>query len=157
MKRKNIMDWCEVVLMALLVWTTVTMCAAMQGAPLLTTWERPWVIKYVDASTRVTATVYHAVSGECDSDPLTTAGMYRIGSAAEAYGHRYIAVSRDLLPEYPYGTEVEITGAGDYDGRYIVADTMHPRYTDHVDILISTGMAIGKWEDVQLNKVWSWQ
>ena len=58
----------------------------------------------------VTATVYHAVEGQCDDSPLVTASGAKISSAESAYEHRYLAVSRDLLDVFPYGTMVEVSG-----------------------------------------------
>ena len=101
----------------------------------------------------VTATVYHAVKGQCDNDYLTTASGKKIKSTNEAYSHRYIAVSRDLRELFPYGCKVEVTGTGIYDGIYTVADTMNKRYTEYIDILINPGMPTGKWENVIIKKL----
>ena len=101
----------------------------------------------------VTATVYHAVASQCDSDYLTTASGRKIKSTNEAYSHRYIAVSRDLRELFPYGCKVEVIGTGKYDGIYTVADTMNKRYTEYIDILINPGMPIGKWENVVIKKI----
>lgn len=101
----------------------------------------------------VTATVYHAVNGQCDDSPLVTASGARISSAESAYDHRYIAVSRDLLDVFPYGTRVEVRGCGELNGEYIVADTMNRRYKGYIDILINPDMNIGKWEGARITKV----
>ena len=92
----------------------------------------------------VTATVYHAVKGQCDSSPLITASGARIKSADKAYDHRYIAVSRDLLDVFPYGTKVEVSGCGELDGEWVVADTMNRRYKGYIDLLINPNMEGGK-------------
>lgn len=101
----------------------------------------------------VTATVYHAVEGQCDSDCLITASGAKIASAESAYGHRYLAVSRDLLDAFPFGTMVEVSGCGELNGEYIVADTMNRRYKGYIDILINPDMKIGKWEGARITKV----
>ena len=101
----------------------------------------------------VTATVYHAVEGQCDDNPLITASGSAISSAESAYDHRYIAVSRDLLDVFPYGTRVEVSGCGELNGEYIVADTMNRRYKGYIDILINPNMKIGKWEGARITKV----
>lgn len=101
----------------------------------------------------VTATVYHAVEGQCDDSPLVTASGAKISSAESAYDHRYIAVSRDLLDVFPYGTMVEVTGCGELNGEYIVADTMNRRYKGYIDILINPDMKRGKWEGARITKV----
>lgn len=101
----------------------------------------------------VTATVYHAVEGQCDDSPLVTASGAKISSAESAYEHRYLAVSRDLLDVFPYGTMVEVSGCGELNGEYIVADTMNRRYKGYIDILINPDMNIGKWEGARITKV----
>lgn len=101
----------------------------------------------------VTATVYHAVKGQCDDSPLVTASGAKISSAESAYEHRYIAVSRDLLDVFPYGTKVEICGCGELDGVYCVVDTMAKRFKGYVDILINPDMKGGRWEGVRIKKV----
>ena len=101
----------------------------------------------------VTATVYHAVEGQCDDSPLVTASGAKISSAESAYEHRYLAVSRDLLDVFPYGTMVEVSGCGELDGIYCVVDTMAKRFKGYVDILINPDMKGGKWEGVRIKKV----
>lgn len=101
----------------------------------------------------VTATVYHAVEGQCDDSPLVTASGAKISSAESAYEHRYLAVSRDLLDVFPYGTMVEVSGCGELDGVYCVVDTMAKRFKGYVDILINPDMKGGKWEGVRVRKV----
>lgn len=101
----------------------------------------------------VTATVYHAVEGQCDDSPLVTASGAKISSAESAYEHRYLAVSRDLLDVFPYGTMVEVSGCGELDGRWVVADTMNRRYKGYIDLLINPDMKGGKWEGVRIRKV----
>lgn len=101
----------------------------------------------------VTATVYHATKEQCDSDCLVTASGARIASAESAYDHRYIAVSRDLLDVFPYGTMVEVSGCGELDGIYWVEDTMNKRYKGYIDLLINPDMKGGKWTGVRIKKV----
>lgn len=100
----------------------------------------------------VTATVYHAVEEQCDTDCLTTASGAKIVSSESAYDHRYLAVSRDLLDVFPYGTMVEVSGCGELDGVYTVADTLNKRYKGYIDILINPDMQGGKWEGVRIKK-----
>jgi len=101
----------------------------------------------------VTATIYHAVEGQCDDSPLVTASGAKISSAERAYDHRYLAVSRDLLDVFPYGTMVEVSGCGELDGIYCVVDTMAKRFKGYVDILINPDMRGGKWEGARIRKV----
>ena len=111
------------------------------------------VNKVVDTIYVVTATVYHAVPEQCDSDCLVTASGAKISSAENAYDHRYLAVSRDLLDVFPYGTMVEVSGCGELDGIYCVVDTMAKRFKGYVDILINPDMKGGKWKGVRIRKV----
>ncbi len=100
----------------------------------------------------VTATIYHAVEAQTNSDPSHTASMYKL-DLSNPYRHRIIAVSRDLLKQFPYGTSVKIEGTG-YDGVYQVQDTMNRRYKNRIDILINVDMgSLGKWENVRITKV----
>ena len=124
--------------------------------------EKPKVIieekkVYVEVESEVTyvvtATVYHAVEGQCDESPLVTASGAKISSAESAYEHRYLAVSRDLLDVFPYGTMVEVSGCGELDGRWVVVDTMNRRYKGYIDLLINPDMKGGKWEGVRIKKV----
>ena len=112
-------------------------------------------IVYLEAETEiayiVTATVYHAVKGQCDDTPLVTACGKKI-NPKDPYGHRYLAVSRDLLDVFPYGTEVVVSGTGDYDGIWVVADTMNKRFSGYIDFLINEDMKRGKWAGVRIKK-----
>jgi 3D (Asp-Asp-Asp) domain-containing protein len=82
-----------------------------------------------------------ALSSQTDSTPLTTACLDNINSEEP---QNFVAVSRDLLEEYPCGTIVSITGTN-YDGIYKVSDVMNKRFTNRVDILIKPTEPIGKW------------
>lgn len=97
--------------------------------------------------------MYHAVKEQCDATPLVTASGAKISSAESAYEHRYIAISRDLLDVFPYGTKVEVSGCGELDGVYTVADTLNKRYKGYIDILINPDMRGGKWEGARIRKV----
>ena len=99
----------------------------------------------------VTVTVYNAVPEQTNSDPGHTASMFKL-DLSNPYKHRIIAVSRNLLKEFPMHSKVRITGTS-YDGIYIVEDKMNKRYVDRIDILINVGMKIGKWENVKITKL----
>lgn len=137
-------------------WTLLVVIAVIFGALIVVFGEPKTEIVEVEREREiyvVTATVYHAVEGQCDDSPLVTASGARISSAESAYDHRYIAVSRDLLDVFPFGTMVEVSGCGELDGRWIVADTMNRRYKGYIDILINPDMKIGKWEGARITKV----
>ena len=147
-------------------WVGTMVCAlAILGLFIFKWWIEPREVVVVEEQVQevfvdrevdvyvVTATVYHAVAGQCDDSPLVTASGARISSAESAYDHRYIAVSRDLLDVFPYGTKVEVSGCGELDGVYTVADTLNKRYKGYIDILINPDMRGGKWEGARIKKV----
>ena len=137
-------------------WAVLSVIAVVFATLLLIFGEPKTEIVEVEREREIyvaTATVYHAVKGQCDDSPLVTASGAKISSAESAYDHRYIAVSRDLLDAFPFGTMVEVTGCGELNGEYIVADTMNRRYKGYIDILINPDMKIGKWEGARITKV----
>lgn len=103
----------------------------------------------------VTSTMYFAVQGQCDADPLITAGMYRI-NPKRATEQKFIALSRDLLKrwkgKFDYGDKVKIEGAGKKDGIYIVADCMNARFHNKIDILETRGVKMYKFTNVKITK-----
>ena len=99
----------------------------------------------------VHATVYNAVEEQTNSDPSHTASMFKL-DLSNPYKHRIIAVSRDLLIEFPMGTKVRITGTK-YDGIYTVRDKMNKRYKNRIDILINIDMRIGNWKNATITKL----
>lgn len=107
------------------------------------------------SSYKVTATMYYPVSGQCDADPLLTAGMFRIkpNKASEC---KWIAMSRDMIArwggEFSYGDLVKIEGAGHKDGVYKVVDTMNKRFKNRIDFLETRGTKPYKFTNVKLTK-----
>lgn len=141
-------------------WICTMVCAlAVLGMMALAWWIEPREVVKVEERVQevevyvVTATVYHAVAEQCDGSPLVTASGAKISSTESAYEHRYLAVSRDLLDVFPYGTMVEVSGCGELDGEWVVADTMNRRYKGYIDLLINPDMKGGKWEGVRIKKV----
>lgn len=110
----------------------------------------------VAISADVTATMYNAVVGQCDADPLTTAGMYKI-NPNKASEHKWVALSRDLLKrwggQFDYGDTIRIENAGDKSGEYTVVDTMNKRFTNKIDILETTGTPLYKYDNVKIIKI----
>ena len=104
-----------------------------------------------EACFNVTASVYHAVPEQTDGD-TTTASMFEI-DMLNPYKHRIIAVSRDLLAEFPFGTKVKVFGTGNYDGIYEVQDKMPKRWSNKIDLLINVGMREGLYKNVTICKV----
>jgi 3D (Asp-Asp-Asp) domain-containing protein len=107
-------------------------------------------------SFKVTATMYNAEVSQCDKDPLTTAGMYKI-NPNKASEHNWIAVSRDLLKrwggQFDYGDKVCIKGAGHKDGVYTIVDTMNKRFSSKIDFLETKGTKLYKYDNVLLAKL----
>ena len=95
----------------------------------------------------VTLTAYNAVPDQTDDDPFTTA------SGAYSNPEIVAARSRDLAEELPFGTIIELyapnvpagggcgfTTVADRIGYRVIADTMHARYADRIDVLLDTGL-----------------
>ena len=83
-------------------------------------------------TTHVTVTTYNAVRSQCDKTPTITADGTRIDHKKLKNGkQRIVAISRDLLHEIPLGSTISIEG----HGRYVVRDTMNPRFNHCIDIL----------------------
>ena len=90
----------------------------------------------------VHSTAYNSTPGQTDSTPFVTATGTRVRSGV-------VALSRDLLGRFPYGTRLTIE---DLSGRYssylrgrvfIVEDTMNVRIGNTVDIwMVSRGEAM---------------
>lgn len=83
------------------------------------------------------ATYYQAVQGQCDDDPFTTASGYRINVRKVKSGEtKIVAVSRDLLKEYPYGSTIYVHQPVHLRGTYRVEDTMNKRFSNRIDFLV---------------------
>ena len=83
-------------------------------------------------TTHVTVTTYNAVRSQCDKTPTITADGTRIDNKKLKNGKQQIAaISRDLLWAIPLGSTIYIEG----HGRYVVRDTMNPRFNHCIDIL----------------------
>lgn len=104
----------------------------------------------------VSMTAYNAVAAQTDGDPTITA------SGAWSNPEVVAARSRDLGAELPFGTVIKIERAvadtprcrfsevEHLIGYRVIADTMHSRWTDKIDILLdqSDTVAVG---GVQMN------
>jgi 3D (Asp-Asp-Asp) domain-containing protein len=108
------------------------------------------------SSHTVTATMYYPVVSQCDSDPLITAGMFKI-DPDQASEQKWIAMSRDLIArwggDFKYGDLVEISGAGHKDGVYRVVDTMNKRFKNRIDFLETKGTKNYKFDNVTITKI----
>lgn len=95
----------------------------------------------------VVATVYNPTEEQCDSDPLTTASGCKINLDRLKNGKlRWVAVSRDLLDKFPYGSYIYvwIDWNHPFNGVWRVTDCMNERYTNRIDFL-TYNRRYGKW------------
>jgi 3D (Asp-Asp-Asp) domain-containing protein len=92
----------------------------------------------------VRSTAYNSIPNQTDSTPFITATGTRTRFGV-------IALSRDLLRKFPYGTRVRIEDlSGRFNGLlagriFIVEDTMHPRKVNTVDVWMSTRSQAMQW------------
>ena len=104
-------------------------------------------------STIVTATIYHAVPEQTNSDPSHTASMKKIDLSNPAK-HRIIAVSRDLEKlGFALGSTVTISNAGKMNGIWYIEDRMNKRWVKRIDFLVNTSTKGGKWHNVKVTLV----
>lgn len=88
----------------------------------------------------VTVTAYSSTTDQTDSTPFVTASNTRVRKGI-------LALSRDLLREFTpgapfsYGDLVELEGVG----RFVVEDTMNPRFAKRVDIWFPSRGAAKRW------------
>lgn len=97
-------------------------------------------------------TVYNPKRSQTDRTPDRTSIGAKIDTR-NPLKHRWIAVSQDMLEQFPYGSKVLITGTGKYDGVWTVMDCMNKRYTQSADIL--THHKTGRWLNGEA-KIQSW-
>jgi len=86
----------------------------------------------------VRTTYYNPVEAQCDSDPLVTADGSEIDLKKLKKGNlKWLAISQDLLPEYPLGTKVKVTSKKypKISGVYVIHDVMNPRFQYSIDVL----------------------
>jgi 3D (Asp-Asp-Asp) domain-containing protein len=85
---------------------------------------------------KLKATYYNPTQSQCDGDPLTTGSGYRINLRKLKKGKiKVVAVSRDLLKIYPYGSTIYVHQPVHLRGTYKVEDTMNKRFTKRIDFL----------------------
>lgn len=103
----------------------------------------------------VTATIYHAVPGQCNNDPAHTAWNFRL-NMGDVLSHRIVAMTQTLRNELGVtkGDVIMVKGTGDenWDGPWQVYDKMsrdfdnpnNPRYCPHkIDFLVPTTVQRG--------------
>lgn len=109
----------------------------------------------------VSMTAYNAVPEQTDGDPTITA------SGAYSNPEVVAARSRDLAEQLPFGTVIEVSTAtssescglhvvGDEVGLRVIADTMHARMQNKIDVLLDskkTARTFGVCEGVDIKVV----
>lgn len=92
------------------------------------------------ASQVVRATAYSSDVGQTDSSPFVTATGSRVRPGV-------IALSRDLLRTFPYGSRVTLQdSAGILNGRvFIVEDTMNARLRNTIDVWMGSRSQAYQW------------
>jgi 3D (Asp-Asp-Asp) domain-containing protein len=103
-------------------------------------------------ATIVVATLYNALPNQTDSSPLVTASGESINGLCPE-SHRWVAVSPDLLEDFPFGECILVEGADEMNGIWRVTDVMNPRYTNYIDFLVEDTRKLGKWYDVKITLV----
>ena len=88
----------------------------------------PLILSASLAAHTVTATGYTSTRSQTDATPCIGATGLNL-CRLHARGVRIVAVSRDLLRRYPYGSHILLHGR-----RYLVADTMHARWRNRIDL-----------------------
>ena len=102
-----------------------------------------------------TVTVYNAVPEQCNRDHLTTADGSRIDPQKVEDGTiKWCAVSRDMLRDgFRYGDKIRIYSVDPLiEGIYEIHDTMSPKLTKRIDILMPRHINKGKWK-VRIKKI----
>lgn len=85
---------------------------------------------------KLKATYYNPVQNQCDGNPLITATGYRISLRKLKKGKlKVVALSRDLLKEYPYNSEIYVHYPVHLRGCWKVEDTMNKRFSNRIDFL----------------------
>lgn len=100
------------------------------------------------------ATVYNAVPGQCNSDVVHTASMFRL-NLGDVLSQRVIAMERTYMRELglKYGDVVYVEGTGKWDGPWQIQDTMNKRFAGmhKIDILVPRNVRGGKWNGVKIS------
>ena len=95
----------------------------------------------------VTATTYKLTARENGPYGNVLASGYKASKKSPGL-NRVIAVSRDLLENYPFHTYVIVKGAGKLDGIWKVEDVMNKRYTKRIDFLLGWKSKHNKFNNV---------
>ena len=103
----------------------------------------------VENEPTISASCYHANMSECDSTPLITASNDFIDTNRISE-LRWVAISRDLNKIYKMDDTIIVSGAGEYDGIWIVKDKMNKRFKRKIDFLIPKNKKGRLFKDVKI-------
>jgi len=101
--------------------------------------------------TIVTATTYKLIPADQGIYGTKMASGYKV-NVRHPERDRIVAVSRDLLETYPFHTYIEVTGAGKFDGVWLVEDVMAPNWHNRIDFLIGYKTKQDKFENVKIER-----
>lgn len=86
---------------------------------------------------KIKATYYNPTAGQCDKTPLITGSGYKINlKKLKNKEIKVVALSRDLLKIYPYGSTIYVHQPVHLRGHYKVEDTMNSRFKNRIDFLV---------------------
>ena len=86
---------------------------------------------------KIKATYYNPTAAQCDGNPLVTGSGYKINlKKLKNKEIKIVALSRDLLKIYPYGSEIYVHQPVHLRGTYRVEDTMNSRFRNRIDFLV---------------------
>lgn len=96
-------------------------------------------------SHNLTATFYNACKEQCNDDFLVTADNSNIDlKKLKKLRIRWVAISRDLLKHYPYGSKIKVECDNkEFCGYWEVHDTMNERFRERIDFLLPEGETLG--------------
>jgi hypothetical protein len=118
---------------------------------------------------KVRATYYNAVPAQTNEHPHITACNYRI-DLGNPIKHRYVALSRDLIrptewhseeqgyrhdAPFAFGDTILVSGSDEFDGHWIVADSMNKRYNGQfrIDFLVTKSyIAFDSGMEIEIRK-----
>jgi 3D (Asp-Asp-Asp) domain-containing protein len=97
----------------------------------------------------VTVTTYKLTPHDQGKWGTQMASGYKVNVKAPQ-SNRIVAVSRDLLNQYPFHTFIKIKGTGKFDGVWKVEDVMNERFTKRVDLLINLKTKHNKYDNITI-------
>jgi 3D (Asp-Asp-Asp) domain-containing protein len=86
---------------------------------------------------KVKASYYNPTASQCDKTPLITGSGYKINlKKLKNKQIKVVALSRDLLKQYPYGSTIYVHKPVHLRGTYKVEDAMNSRFKNRIDFLV---------------------